>query len=192
MKIIENFLEEEYFNRLTSLFCSTSTGFTWFSRCDGTIPNQPIHISDISVNAQPLNYFFTHVIYDKYLPCSPHYDLLTPFLVEIEKEEIEEKKLNKDKHQKLYGMRCLIRIRANYFPNTNTLHEYIPHTDCPYSHTAALLSLNTCDGYTKLVDGTKIDSVANRVVLFDAGMNHYSTTTSDTPARFNVIVNFLQ
>ena len=181
MKIIENFLEEEYFNRLTSLFCSTSTGFTWFSRCDGTV--QPSLVSDISVNAQPLNYFFTHIIYDKYLPRSPHYDLLMPFLEEIEKEEIEEKKL--------YGMRCLIKIRVNYFPNTNTLHEYIPHTDCPFSHTAALLSLNTCDGYTKLVDGTKIDSVANRMLFLDAGEEHGGTTTTNARARFNLIINYL-
>ena len=106
-----------------------------------------------------------------------------PFLEEIEKEEIEEKKL--------YGMRCLIKIRVNYFPNTNTLHEYIPHTDCPFSHTAALLSLNTCDGYTKLVDGTKIDSVANRVLFLDAGEEHNGTTTTNANARFNLVVNYL-
>jgi uncharacterized protein (DUF1786 family) len=65
------------------------------------------------------------------------------------------------------------------------------HTDKNFSHTAALLSLNTCDGYTKFADGTKVDSIANRVVLFDAGENHCSTTTTNEKARINLIVNYL-
>ena len=31
----------------------------------------------------------------------------------------------------------------------------------------AIFSLNTCDGYTKFKDGTKVESVANRIVIFD-------------------------
>ena len=58
--------------------------------------------------------------------------------------------------------------------------------------TIALLSLNTCDGYTKLKDGTKIDSVANRVLLFDPCEEHCSTTTTNVKARFNINVNYIQ
>ena len=57
------------------------------------------------------------------------------------------------------------------------------HVDMNYSHSGAILSLNTCDGYTKLKDGTKIDSVANRILLFDASEEHCSTTTTNVPAR---------
>ena len=65
------------------------------------------------------------------------------------------------------------------------------HTDMEFSHTAAVLSLNTCDGYTKLADGTKVDSVENRIIFFDAGKAHCSTTTTNAKARFNIIVNYL-
>ena len=60
-----------------------------------------------------------------------------------------------------------------------------------FSHSAALFSLNTCDGYTKLKDGTKINSVANRVLLFDAGEEHCSTTTTDDFTRVNININYL-
>ena len=61
-----------------------------------------------------------------------------------------------------------------------------------YSHSGAILSLNTCDGYTKLEDGTKIDSIANRILLFDAGeVMHCPTTTSNDYARINIIINYM-
>ena len=165
MKIIDNFLEEEYFNTLADLICSTDYEFAWFY---GQYNRQ---------HSDALQYFFTHMIYNKSVPQSSHFDLMKNLCSEI------------DAGGK--GIKALLRIRANYFPNTSTLHEYEMHTDYEFSHTAALLSLNTCDGYTKIADGTKIDSVANRVVLFDAGEDHCSTTTTNAKARFNLIVNYL-
>jgi len=92
-------------------------------------------------------------------------------------------------------IKAILRMRANLFVNTSTVYEYPLHTDYPFSHTAAILSLNTCDGYTGIKDEDgivqKYNSVANRLVLFDAGKEHCSTTTSDTNARFNIIVNYL-
>ena len=86
----------------------------------------------------------------------------------------------------------MIRIKANLFPNTHTLHEHPMHTDYDYCHSGAVFSLNTCDGYTKLKDGTKIDSVANRILLFDASEEHCSTTTTNVFARININMNYIQ
>ena len=87
-------------------------------------------------------------------------------------------------------VKALIRIKVNLFPNSEKIHENEMHTDMSFSHRGALFSINTCDGYTKLKDGTKIDSVANRILLFDSGMPHCSTNTSDTKARFNINFNY--
>ena len=76
------------------------------------------------------------------------------------------------------------------YPNTETLHEHGTHIDLPFSHKAGILSINTCDGYTKLEDGTKIDSVANRMLLFDASTLHCSSTTTDQPVRVNININY--
>ena len=87
--------------------------------------------------------------------------------------------------------RSLLRIKGNFYPHTETLREHAPHTDYKFSHTGALYSLNTCDGFTKLYDGTKVDSVANRILIFDASTSHNSSTTTTSAGRFNINFNFL-
>ena len=76
------------------------------------------------------------------------------------------------------------------FPNTEKLHEHGMHVDYDYPHKAAILSINTCDGYTKLEDGTKIDSVANRMLIFDGSTLHTSTNTTDQTVRININFNY--
>ena len=86
----------------------------------------------------------------------------------------------------------MLRVKVNLYPNTEILHEHAMHVDTDFPHSGAILSLNTCDGYTKLEDGTKIDSVANRILLFDASEKHCSTTTTNVPARMNININYIQ
>jgi hypothetical protein len=118
-------------------------------------------------------FYMTNLLYEMNVPTSNLYERLIPLLDQI-------------------GARCLIRIKANLYPNTETLHEHPKHTDYDFSHSGAILSLNTCDGYTKLKDGTKINSVANRILLFDAGEKHCSTTTTNVFARINININYIQ
>ena len=118
-------------------------------------------------------FYMTHLIYKGNVPISSLYEKLIPLLEKLD-------------------AKCLIRIKANLYPNTEILHEHPMHTDYEFCHSTAILSLNTCDGYTKLKDGTKIDSVANRVLLFDASKEHCSTTTTNDFARFNININYIQ
>ena len=64
------------------------------------------------------------------------------------------------------------------------------HVDYPYSHKAAIFYINTCDGYTKLEDGTKIDSVANRMLLFDASKPHTPSDCTNQSVRVNINFNY--
>ena len=87
--------------------------------------------------------------------------------------------------------RTMIRIKCNLYPATqNKVKEHEMHTDFPFSNKGAILSLNTCDGYTKLKDGTKVNSVENRLLLFDAGNPHCSSTCTNKKARFNINFNY--
>ena len=165
-EVIDDFLDEEYFDSLVTLF----TG-----KDEEGIFNMPWYfqscISKKNVVEDKL-FYMTHGIYDKNMPKSIHYNNLVPLLEKLE-------------------VRCLIRVKANLYPNTERLHEHPKHVDYPYSHSGAILSLNTCDGYTKLKDGTTIDSIANRVLLFDASEEHCSTTTTNDYARFNININYM-
>ena len=117
------------------------------------------------------HFYMCNTIYKRGIIRSPLYNELIPVFNQLE-------------------IKALIRIKMNLYPNTEKIHEHEQHIDYPYSHKAGILYINTCDGYTKLADGTKIDSVANRMLLFDASTPHCSTTTSDTTARFNINFNY--
>jgi len=163
-EVIDDFLDEEYFDSLVTLFTDKEkTMVPWFF---GT------NIAYENVVEDNL-FYMIHVFYQSNAPYSSFYDKLIPLLEKL-------------------GARCLLRIKANLYPNTEILHEHPMHTDYEFSHCGAILSLNTCDGYTKLKDGTKIDSVANRVLFFDPSEEHCSTTTTNVLARFNININYIQ
>ena len=166
-KVIDNFLDEEYFDKLVTLFTDKGA-------LGGNVImpwNLCTHVT--TKKAEDKLFYMTNVLYKSNAPTGPLYNELIPLL----------KKLNAT---------CLIRIKANLFPNTHTLHEHPMHSDFEFSHSGAVFSLNTCDGYTKLKDGTKIDSVANRILLFDASEEHCSTTTTNVFARININMNYIQ
>jgi hypothetical protein len=48
--------------------------------------------------------------------------------------------------------------------------------------------MNTCNGYTLFEDGTKVESVANRIVTFPNSMKHTGTTTTDS--EYRMVINF--
>ena len=86
--------------------------------------------------------------------------------------------------------KSLIRIKANFYSNTDSIKEHGSHRDYNYSHNAAVYSLNTCDGFTRLESGDIIHSIENRLVIFDGDQIHNSSTTTNQPVRFNLNFNF--
>ena len=68
--------------------------------------------------------------------------------------------------------------------------EHGQHRDYPIPHKGAIIYLNTCDGFTRLEDGTKVESVQNRILLFDASTLHNSTNTTNAKGRFNININY--
>ena len=180
MEIIDNFLEEEYFNRLVSTIIGEknphkSSGIPWVW---GTYNPPTFEVGkSYSMDEDPQEYLLSNTIYLNNVPQNvPLYNFTEAFIGAMD-----------DK----YKIKSLLRIRTNLFVRTNPLYEYAWHNDYPFSHSAVIFSLNTCDGYTKMKDGTKVESIANRMLIFDGSEKHASTTTSNKPARFNLVINFL-
>ena len=89
------------------------------------------------------------------------------------------------------------RIKANLLTRTSTIVENEFHTDIGTlvkkpeklaQWTTSILYINTNNGYTKFEDGTKVESVANRLLTFPANMKHAGT--SCTNERVRVVINF--
>ena len=171
-EVIDNFLDEEYFDDLVTLFMAKEVKgnsiMPWYFRSSVSYAKE--HKKWVKEDKL---FYMTHMFYENNMPMSTHHEKLIPLLKKLE-------------------VICLIRVKGNLYPNTEILHEHPMHTDFNFSHSAAILSLNTCDGYTKLKDGTKIDSVANRMLLFDPNEEHCSTTTTNVLARFNININYIQ
>ena len=87
-------------------------------------------------------------------------------------------------------MKSIMRAKANLYPNCGELVEHDMHTDYNFEHQAAIFYVNTNNGYTKLKDGTKIESIANRVLIFKGNDLHCSTTCTDQQARININFNY--
>ena len=52
----------------------------------------------------------------------------------------------------------------------------------------AIYYVNSNNGYTEFEDGTKVDSVRNRLVTFPSSMKHRGVSQTDTRTR--MVINF--
>ena len=86
------------------------------------------------------------------------------------------------------GAKKCHRIKANLTFKTPTIEPAPFHSDYDDIKTAVFY-INTNDGYTEFKNGVKVESVANRVCIFDSNLVHCGTThTEGEPQR--VVVNF--
>ena len=91
----------------------------------------------------------------------------------------------------------IFKIKANLLTRTSNIVENSFHVDMAdlkefpeklKQWTTSIFYVNTNNGYTKFENGTKIESVANRMVTFPAHIKH--TGTSCTDEKIRVVINF--
>ena len=85
----------------------------------------------------------------------------------------------------------VLRAKANLFTKQPKHIKFGLHTDYPkdFSHTTILLSINTNNGYTEFENGQKVESVENRLLIFDGQLLHQSVGQTDTKQRINLNIN---
>jgi hypothetical protein len=169
--VIDDFLPEEQFRQISSLVMNTSENkFPFFIQKD---------VADHDETTGPWSWYATHTFFIEDEVHCVHFPL------------IKELFLNKFRNE-LNIMSGLIRVRANFYPWTSEVKSHDWHEDYPnLKNNAALFSLNTCDGHTSFKNAGNIDSVANRMIFFNAHQEHCSSTTSNSYGRYNINFNFL-
>jgi hypothetical protein len=85
--------------------------------------------------------------------------------------------------------RAIIRIKGNLYPSTEILMHHMDHIDYEFSHKGAIFYINTNDGFT-VIDGKEVESIENRLLLFDPSIIHHSTTCTNEKYRININFNF--
>jgi len=86
----------------------------------------------------------------------------------------------------------LHRIKCNlYFPSTTgEVSKHASHVDADFPHQGALFYLTSCNAPTTMADGTEIEAVENRLLLFDPSTPHSSSSPTDTGIRITINFNY--
>jgi len=159
-KIIDNALPEEEFYKIKSLIFNQI--FPWYYN------DYVAHEYDNSSTGYFIHDFYN---FDKNPMVGSNFTSILPILALIQP-------------------RSLMRVRANLYLRTSEIEYHDKHVDKNYDHNGAILYLNTNNGCTVLEDGTKIESLENRILLFNPGKLHSSTSCNDQSYRSNIIINY--
>ena len=162
IRVIDDCLSVSSFNAIAQTL--TSNTFPWYylnTKVGYGISEQDLHDQQ-----------FVHNFYNHFAPQSPHLALLDPII-------------------DLLDPAALIRIKANLTTFTSEIIQFPMHVDIPIRSNncmTAIYYVNTNNGYTIFETGERVDSVANRLVIFNTSLSHTGTTTTDTKNR--CIINF--
>ena len=111
---------------------------------------------------------FVHGLYLDYAPMSPYWDCLDPVF------------------KKLDAI-AFVRSKANLNMKTPQPVKHSFHSDVDDCITS-IYYINTNNGYTEFENGMKVESVENRMIIFDSNEKHRVVTSTDTAKR--VLINF--
>ena len=170
VQIRDNVLAEEELSKLQNVMLLDST------QNNRTIP---WHISNMYESEDDIMcekkeaFLFYHTFHDRQRVESKYFEILYPLLDKI-------------------NPKALVRIRANCNTVTDRIIEHGHHTDLPaegINCTTSIFYLNTNNGYTLFEeDGSKVQSIENRLCTFPCSVRHSSTTATDVTQR--VVINF--
>ena len=161
-KVIDNVLEDDYYTDIKSTLFNDKV-FPWFW-------------GDSQLSAGDTFYFY-HVFYVNNRPNSPYFDVLQPIFNALD-------------------VQSLLNVRANLVTNTqgvgfNKKHRDNYTRDC--DHKTAIFHLTTNNGKTVLCYDDReeeIDTVENRLLMFDASTEHYSKHQTDEDRRVLLNINY--
>ena len=175
MKIEDDFLDQREFDKLQTLMMGALLDWHYADGIDFGVLDSDGKI--IYPNEVDKNKFqFAHIFYFQQAPSSPFCENLAPMI------------------DKLNAL-SLFRIKANLLTKTPNIIEnafHVDMTEVPEEKakqlTISIFYVNTNNGYTEFEDGTKVESVANRLITFPANLRHRGTSCTDEKRR--IVINF--
>jgi hypothetical protein len=163
-QIINNFLPREEFLAIKSAILNEQ--FPWVLH-DKSYPGE-------TGCEDRFNLQFVHVFYQSPNISSQQLNVVNPIIKRLQ-------------HQ------LFIRAKANITAAAENIQVYGHHIDLPDDlakiSKTAIFYLNTNDGYTIFEkDGEKIDSLENRMLIFDSAERHSGTNC--TNQKYRAVINF--
>ena len=163
MEVIDEFLDSSQFESLHDFMMGEEMPWYFNSYVDYAV-------GDYRSIDDPDNYQFVHTFFNvEYKTTSYLLEKLTPIIKQI-------------------GCENLLRVKSNLNPRTSKHIKRAFHIDTDYKNTTSILYINTNNGWTEFEDGSKVESVENRMVVFDSRLKHRGVTCTDQKRR--VLINF--
>ena len=129
-----------------------------------------LYNAEVANSGDP-DFYFTHNLFQEFRPTSSIFEEFIPFFKQLE-------------------MNALVRARALLYTNQGRQIVHEKHIDFKFPHKTAVFYVNTNNGYTEFEDGTKVESVENRIVFFDGSRPHNSSTCTDQKIRVVLSINY--
>ena len=163
IKIIDNFLPEDEFKLIQSVMMSDCSR----PRADNMFPW--IYCKGRATRNDGL-FLMVHMFHNPPIdPNSKYINLWNNFMTKVEAKKCH-------------------RIKANLTFKTPTIEPGPFHKDFSDIKTAVFY-INTNNGYTEFETGVIVNSVANRVCIFDSNLTHRGTTHTEGDHQ-RIVVNF--
>ena len=168
-EIIDNVLNINDFDILED--CMLGNDFPWYFESD--IVGSGKALASLTEEQKNFNFFWAHAIFreNKIRTSENFWNIIQPII-------------------NVLNTKALIRVKANAYNKTPRVIHHADHIDWKFKHKGALFYINDNDGLTILEDGTEIESVGNRLLLFDASRPHHSTTCTNEDRRININFNY--
>lgn len=160
VSVLDDFMPSDFHDEISRIMCGY--GFPWFY-------NDSVIYDGSAVSA---HFQFTHVFYMRGRPASDYFAMVEPLIERI-------------------GIRALIKMKANLVTRAEQIQTHGMHTDVDFADSkTAVYYVNSNDGYTEFADGTKVKSVANRLVTFPSCVLHTGSNCTDQKTRVVINVNY--
>ena len=176
LKIVDNFLPPRIFNRLLQAVESHAIAWVW---------NNDTHYDPASKEGDNLWMFSQFLFADASVPGGPGSHSLYPAFHVLEDYQFEVRPFTR-----------VVKLKLNLYPNQGKNVSHAEHADIydkgePDKRIiTSVFNFHTCNGAT-VIEGKKIESKANRLILFDNTL-HHGITQSDIPRRIVLNMNVIK
>lgn len=162
IEVIDNFLSHNDYEKISNIMLGPH--FPW------SYQHKILDDAIISCS-EKYNYQFIHSFYRDLKERSEYFYLMDLFFP-------------------LLKIKAWVKIKANMNPSTDEsiVHGY--HRDCSFLCKTAVYYVNSNNGYTIFENGKKVESVANRIVIFNSNISHSGVTSTDEKVRVVINLNY--
>ena len=85
----------------------------------------------------------------------------------------------------------MLRVKANLRPRTSFPHKANWHTDIDIDSLTAIYYMNSNNGYTEFESGEIVNTIENRIVIFNSNLNHRGVSCTDQKRRIVLNINYV-